>query len=300
MIGQFHTTVLLKESIDFLKVKRGNRYIDATLGGGGHTKAILDKGGIVLGIDTDQEALDFVKESLKFEIQSLKLTLARGNFRDIDKIAHLNNFKNVSGIIFDLGVSSHQINCAKRGFSFLRSGPLDMRMDKTSSIRAMDLVNVLQKGDLYEIFSKLGQERRSRSISDYIVKSRKVRAIKTTDELVDLIRQALRIKKKKLSLFERTLISQKVFQALRIAVNNELENLKIALPKALELLGSKGRLLVISFHSLEDGIVKRTFAQFEKDNKGRIITKKVIFPKMEEIIKNKRAKSAKLRVFEKN
>lgn len=299
MTGQFHKAVLLEEVLNFLDVKQGKKYIDATLGGGGHTQEILDKGGLVLGIDLDQEALNYVKKNLELEIRNSKLFLNKGNFRDIDKIAHLNNFTNVSGIIFDLGVSSHQINSPKRGFSFLRSGPLDMRMDKDSPVKATDLINILTKGELNEIFSKLGQERRSRSISDFIVKSRKIRAIQTTDELVELIRKAYGIRKHMLTAFERTLISQKVFQALRIVVNNELENLKEALPKALSLLNSRGRLLVISFHSLEDKIVKESFVSFAKNKLGRVITKKVVIPKEKEITENKRSKSAKLRIFEK-
>jgi 16S rRNA (cytosine1402-N4)-methyltransferase len=300
MNDEYHTSVLLNESVDFLEVKKNESYIDATLGGGGHTKRIIELGGIVLGIDTDQEALDYVKNNLKSQISDSKLFLAKGNFRDIDKIARLNNFNKVKGIIFDLGVSSRQINSPERGFSFLRSGPLDMRMDQESPTRAMDLVNVLTKGELYEIFSKLGQERRSRSISDHIVKSRKVRAIKTTDELVEVIREAYGIRKKELTPFDKNLISQKVFQALRIMTNSELENLEEALPKALSLLDAGGRLSVISFHSLEDGIVKRAFNKFEKENKGRIITKKVIIPTEEEIMQNRRSKSSKLRVFEAN
>jgi len=305
MTGEFHTSVLLKEIITFLRVKNNEKYIDATLGGGGHSFEILRLGGKVLGIDQDIDAIKYVGDKWEIQRENLKLdkdslALVKGNFREIDKIAHLNNFTKVGGIVFDLGVSSHQINDPGRGFSFLKSGPLDMRMDKESPTRAMDLINVLSRGELYEIFSKLGQERRSRSIADSIVKSRKVRAIKTTDDLVDVVRVAYGFRKKELSPFERTLISQKVFQALRIIVNNELENLKEALPKALELLKPKGRLLVISFHSLEDGIVKKSFIDFEKNNKGRVITKKIVIPGQEEIGINRRSKSAKLRVFEKN
>jgi 16S rRNA (cytosine1402-N4)-methyltransferase len=297
MSDQYHLPVLLKESIALLNVKKGERYIDATLGGGGHTKEIIDQGGIVLGIDTDQEAIDYVSKKLEPEIKEKKLTLAKGNFRQIDEIARLNNFDQVEGIIFDLGVSSHQINSPERGFSFLRPGPLDMRMDRSSQVRAADLINVLSKGELYEIFTKLGQEHRSRSIIDSIAFTRKVKAIETTDDLVEVIREAYGMKKE-LTPYERTLISQKVFQALRIVVNNELENIKEALPKAIELLRDNGRLLVISFHSLEDGIVKNAFRDFEENKKGRVITKKVIIPTKEEIEKNRRSKSSKLRAFE--
>lgn len=303
--GQFHKSVLLKESLGFLQVKKGKKYIDGTLGGGGHTFEILKLGGKVLGIDLDQDAIDFVSKKWKEKQKELKvdkknLIIINGNFKDIGEIARINNFSNVDGIILDLGVSSHQIDEAERGFSFLRSGPLDMRMDRKSNTRAMDLVNVLAKGELYDIFSRLGQERRARSISDGIVGARRVKAIETTDDLVEVIREAYGIRKKTLLPFERTLISQKVFQALRILVNNELESLENALPKAIDLLSENGRLLVISFHSLEDRIVKKSFIEHEKKGKGLMITKKPILPSREETENNRRSKSAKLRVFEKN
>ena len=300
-MNNFHIPVLLKEVIDLLQIKKGNKYIDATLGGAGHTQEILSQGGIVLGIDQDQEALDYVGEKIKNQKSKIKskLILTKGNFKDIDEIAHLNNFDKVSGILFDLGVSSYQIENQDRGFSFLKEGPLDMRMDKDSPVTAEYLVNLLGKDELVNLFTVFGEETRARHVAKSILEKRKVKAIKTTAELLETIKNAYGIRGD-LSDFQKNLIGQKVFQALRIAVNNELESIKIALPKALQLLESKGRIVAISFQSLEDKIVKENFINFENSNMGKIITKKIITASKEESNTNPRAKSAKLRVFEKN
>ena len=298
-MNNYHTPVLLKEIIDLLQVKSGKQYIDATIGGGGHTKALLEKGAKILGIDADEDAQDFVKNRLKTEITDGKLVLAKGNFSDIGEIAHLNSFGKVSGILFDLGVSSHQIDTADRGFSFLREGPLDMRMDKEGAVTAETLVNLLEKGELYDLFNKLGQEHRAWSISNSIVSTRKVKAIQTTGELVSAVARAYGITGE-VSDFVKNKISQKVFQALRMAVNNELESIEKALPQALELLETGGRVAVISFHSLEDGIVKKTFKDFKAKGFGKIITDKPIEAGEVEKKENPRARSAKLRVFERN
>lgn len=298
-MDEYHKSVLLQEVVQYLNIQPGKNYIDATLGGGGHAQAILSFGGRVLGIDMDQEALDFVKTRLESEIENSRLVLTKGNFADIKGIALLQGFKKIAGIVFDLGVSSHQIDTGERGFSFLREGPLDMRMDKESELSAEYLVNLLGKGELYELFNRLGQESRSRAISNSIVSTRRIKAIKTTGELLEAIKRAYGIKGE-LSDYQKNMIGQKVFQALRIAVNNELENIQGALPQALELLDSGGRLLVISFHSLESAIVGKIYKDFEKRHMGRIITKKSIMPSKEEIRRNPRSKSANLRVFEKN
>ena len=282
-MSDFHKSVLLKETIAGLRVEKNEKYIDATLGGGGHSFEILRLGGKVLGIDVDKDAIAYVK-SKKPE----SLTLARGNFRDIDKIALLNNFGppagGVAGIIFDLGVSSHQIDSVTRGFSFQNEGPLDMRMDRELGVRALDLIKILTKGELSEIFTKFGEETRAWAISNAIVRARSIKPIETTTDLAKIV---LAIGGK----------SKKVFQALRIAVNDELNSILEALPKALGLLKENGRLCVISFHSLEDRIVKKKFLEFEEKGMGRIITKKPIIPTEDEIEGNKRARSAKLRIF---
>jgi len=312
-MNNFHVSVLLKEAIDYLNVEKNNKYIDATLGGSGHSFEILKHGGIVLGIDADSDAIKFVSrrwkiESRKWNIDEENLKIVQGNFRDIDKIARLastqakrarlNNFENVDGIIFDLGVSSYQIDTKDRGFSFQKTGPLDMRMDKNLSVKAADLINILTKGELYELFTKLGEEHRALAISDNIVRARRVKPIKTTEDLVSVIAQALGFEKGRISDKMKSKIASKVFQALRIAVNDELNSLREALPKAISLLSKNKRLVIIIFHSLEDRIVKESFKKFQKDGLGVILTKKVVIPSLSEVSQNRRARSAKMRVFE--
>ncbi|MEK7533701.1 MAG: 16S rRNA (cytosine(1402)-N(4))-methyltransferase RsmH [Patescibacteria group bacterium] len=309
-MNSFHESVLLKEIIENLGVEEGKRYIDATLGGGGHAVEILKRGGVVLGIDCDREAIEHIKKILRekdIKILSEKkdkalnilvsqypnITLVKGNFRDIDKIAHSHGFEKVAGIIFDLGVSSYQLETAERGFSFQKEGPLDMRMDQDLGISAADLIKILTKGELYELFSKLGEESNARNVSEHIVRARRVKPIETTQELVEIIGEV-----KPPWRFSSIHPATKIFQALRIAVNDELNALKEALPKGVKLLAQNGRLLVISFQSLEDRIVKQSFIKFSKNGLGKIITKKPIVPNAEEINKNIRARSAKLRVFE--
>lgn len=294
-MNNFHKPVLLKEVIDCLNVRKGEKYIDATLGGAGHTEEILKRGGIVLGIDVDEDALDFVRNK-RNEIENFQnLTLAYGNFKDIDKIAHLNNFDKVKGIILDLGVSSFQIDTPERGFSYQKNSPLDMRMDKTLSVTAADLLKILTKGELNELFNKLGEENSARRISEHIVSARGIRKIETSDDLL----RAIRGNDREISAFERAKTLSKIFQALRIAVNDELNNLREVLPKAVGLLDKDASLLVISFHSLEDRIVKRAFEEYERKGTGKIITKKPIVPDTEEMRHNNRSKSSKMRVFKK-
>lgn len=298
-MDRYHVPVLLKETIEEIRVIRGNRYIDATIGGGGHAFEILRRGGIVLGIDVDEDAIGYAgkrwkEESRKWSTKEENLIFARGSFREIEKIAHLKGFYKVSGIVFDLGVSSHQLDTPERGFSFQKEGPLDMRMDKNLSVKASDLINGLTKGELYELFTRLGEKSDSRGILERIIRARRIKPIETTKELVEAIEGNLKRS------FSRISRSTKIFQALRIAVNDELNVLKEALPQGVKLLGKNGRIIAISFHSLEDRIVKRTFMEFEKEGLGKIITRKPIRPTIEEVSMNKRSRSAKLRVFEKN
>lgn len=292
-MNNFHVPVLLQEVITFLNPQKGKKYIDATIGGGGHGFEILKQGGVVLGIDVDQDAIEHVKEKLK---TGEELILTQGNFRDIDTIARLHGFDKVSGILFDLGVSSHQLDNPDRGFSFLSEGPLDMRMNPSTGsgqvVRAADLVNGLTKGELYELFTKLGEEHFARTISEGIISTRRIKPVQTTKELSQIIRRAYGKHVSKIHPATR------VFQALRIAVNDELNAIREALPKSIELLESKGRIVAISFHSLEDRIVKDTFNKFEKEGLGKVVTKKPVIPGSEEIETNSRSRSAKLRVFE--
>lgn len=292
-MSDYHKSVLLQEVLEYLAPSEGKKYIDATLGGGGHTGEILKHGGEVLGIDADADALSFVSSHYASEIAHLKLKVARGNFRDIGKIAKEQGFMNVSGILFDLGVSSFQLDTPERGFSFTREGPLDMRLDTRLSVRAQDLLAVLPKGGLYDLFTTFGEERFARRISDRIVSARQVKPIETTTELAQIIRSSVPRYAKGIDPATR------VFQALRIAVNDELGSLQIALPEAVRLLEKGGKLVVISFHSLEDRIVKTTFLDLVKQGTGTVLTKKPIVPFVEEQRENPRSRSAKLRVFEK-
>lgn len=292
-----HKPVLLKEVIEYLNPEKGKKYIDATLGGGGYSFEILKKGGKVLGIDQDEDAIGFVRkrwdeESKKYNLNKENLVLVKGNFKDIQKIAHLNNFEKVSGIVFDLGLSSYQIEESGRGFSFLRDEPLDMRMDKSLKTTAADIVNTWNEEELYELFSKMGEESFSRAISNNIIRARRVAPLKSSLELAKIVVESIPEKRK---IHPAT----KVFQALRIVVNDELGSLKTGLKDGFELLDGSGRMIVVSFHSLEDRIVKNTFKEIKQANKGKIITKKPITASDIEIKENVRARSAKMRVIEK-
>ncbi len=259
----YHIPVLLNEAITALEIKPGEKYIDCTFGGGGHFRAIEKAGGIVLGIDQDLEARAPV----------------HGNFAHLKDLAIEAGFVSVSGILYDLGVSSHQLETDYRGFSFNREAKLDMRMDpETQTVTAADLINAGGERELANLFWKFGDETASRSIARAIVKSR---PILTTNKLAEVI---LSVRGKS----GRTHPATRVFQALRIAVNNELENLQESLPQAMDLLRPGGKLAVISFHSLEDRIVKN----FMK-------TSSLIRPTKEEIESNPRARSGKLRVMTK-
>ena len=301
-MNDFHTSVLLHSVIDNLNVSPGKRYIDATLGGGGHASAIIDRGGVVLGLDQDEEAIAFVKQ--KFLIPNSppsptlrragKFLISKGSFKDIREIARKKKFENVDGILFDLGVSSHQFDTPERGFSFQYDAPLDMRMDRDLQVTAEDLVNGLHKSELAALFMKLGQEYQARRIAEAIVGARSRSKIRSTKELAQIILKAGGGKPKPGDIHPAT----KVFQSLRIAVNDELNSIREGLAGAIELLGPSGRLVVISFHSLEDRIVKHAFLEFEEKHKGKIVTKKPIIPDEKEQRENRRSRSAKMRVFE--
>jgi 16S rRNA (cytosine1402-N4)-methyltransferase len=293
----YHKSVLLEEALKGLNISSGHRYIDATLGGGGHTAEIINRGGIVLGIDADSDSIEYVSRNLESKIENQELKLAIGNFSEIDRLAKENGFDRVSGILFDLGVSSHQIDKPARGFSYLKSGPLDMRMDQRLGVKAADLVNGLGRSELFELFKNYGEEPLARKIADYIVSVRGEEPITTTQELADVLARAYGFNN--ITDFAKAKSSQRVFQALRIAVNDELDSLRLALPKSLELLDIGGRLVVITFHSLEDRIVKQMFLQFESEGKGKVLTHKPILPGKAEVEANKRSKGAKLRILEK-
>lgn len=280
----YHIPVLRDEVVEGLNIKPGKKYIDATLGGGGHTQVILQRGGIALGLDVDEEAIQYVGK----HINSSRLILVHGNFNNLGIIARKSNFDKVSGILFDLGVSSYQLNGNERGFSFRFDEKLDMRMDKTNPITAEFIINKKSKEELYEIFTKFAEELDSWSIVESIVRARAITPIVSTSKLVSIINEA-KIKNNRIN------PSARVFQALRIAVNGELDNLETGLKQAYELLEPGGRLVVISYHSLEDRITKL----FPKGKQLQIINKKPIRPTYQELQNNPRARSAKLRIFEK-
>ncbi len=290
---KYHRPVLLQKTIEFLDPARGKLFIDATVGGGGHAFELLKRGGKVLGIDRDPEAIKHIKKSQKLKAKSQKLVLVCGNFSQIGEIAKSEGFSQLSGILFDLGVSSHQLEEARRGFSFIHEGPLDMRMDPNLNVRAFDLVNNFDKRRLNEIFKTYSQEELSWPIADAICRARQVKTIETTTELAKIVEAvyARHIKRKNKRIHPAT----KTFLALRIVVNSELLNLEDSLPQTVDLLEIGGRLVIVSYHSLEDGIVKRFFKQ---ESRLKILTPKPIGPENSEIEANPRARSAKLRVAE--
>lgn len=303
-MSSFHNPVMLNEIIHFLDVKKGGWYIDCNLGGGGHTEAILNAGGRVLGIDLDIDAIKEVanNHNLKIDLDdtyfqaiSENLILIQSNFSKISSISSkfLPGLSPL-GILFDLGISSYQLETASRGFSFQSNGPLDMRMDRSEEVTATDLVNGLYEKELADIFRKYGEESFSKPIARKIIEYRSQKKIETIDELVKII-----LSVKHVNQMKRIHPATKVFQALRIAVNDELNNLREILPKALEILQPGGKLAVISFHSLEDKIVKNFMKDEEEKCRVTILTQKPHVPTEEEIKYNPRSRSAKLRVAKK-
>ncbi|MBI5306553.1 16S rRNA (cytosine(1402)-N(4))-methyltransferase RsmH [Candidatus Wolfebacteria bacterium] len=287
-----HLPVLTKEVLEFLDPKAGENFIDCTVDGGGHAMEILKKispAGKLLGIDLDGEMIAALEARIKKE-NSKNLIVVEGNFKNLKKIAEENNFKNISGILIDLGWSSIQIEKSGRGFSFLKNEPLDMRYSNTG-MTAAEAVNRLNEKELADIFWQYGEERLSRRIAKKIIEARRKKRILTTIDLVDVIKTAVP------KSYERGRIhpATRTFQALRIYVNQELENLKEVLPRATEILAPGGRLAVISFHSLEDRIVKKFFREAKKEGGFEILTKKPVTPSEEELTANPRSRSAKLR-----
>lgn len=295
-MDEFHQPVLLKEAIDFLRIEKGGVYVDCTLGGGGYAVEILKRGGKLVGIDCDPEAIDEAQRKLR-QLRGLtegNWQLFNENFNNLTNIVKKAGFEKVDGVIFDLGVSMHQLKIGSRGFSFLEDAPLDMRMDPRLKVTAMDLVNALTEKELYVLFGKLGQERYARPIASAIVGARGLKKIETTSELAQIVE---RIYQRNQSL-ENIHPATKVFQALRLAVNSEMDNLKAGLDASLHVLGDGKRLVVLSFHSLEDGMVK-DFLRLERGrNRLEVLTKKPIVPTALEVRQNPSSRSAKLRAGE--
>lgn len=305
-----HKSVLLNETVDSLNIKPNGIYIDGTLGGGGHAYEVckrLGEHGRFIGIDQDAEAIEAA--GLRLAEFGDKVTIVRSNYVDIDNILKSLNISKVNGIMLDLGVSSHQLDTVERGFSYKENAPLDMRMDVRNPMTAKDIVNNYSEMELYRVIRDYGEDKFAKNIAKHIVNARKEKEIETTYELNDIIKAAIPMKMR----VNGGHPAKKTFQAIRIELNKELEVLNNSIDKMIDLLDDGGRLSIITFHSLEDRIVKTRFRNNEnpcicppdfpacvcgKKSKGKVITRKPIVPSEQEIIENKRAKSSKLRVFE--
>lgn len=306
-----HVSVLLQETVDELQVKPKGIYVDGTLGGGGHSYEIcrrLDSEGRLIGIDQDAEALNAAKKRL--EEFGDRTTFVKSNYEQMSDVLCQLGIEQVDGIVLDLGVSSYQLDNAERGFSYMENAPLDMRMDREQSISARDIVNDYSEEELFRVIKEYGEERFARSIVRNICRQRLDKPIETTFELVDIIRRSMPAKARN----AKGHPAKRTFQAIRIECNRELEVLRETLDTMVGLLRDGGRISIITFHSLEDRMVKTRFRQWEnpctcpasfpvcvcgRKPKGKVITRKPILPSKEEIEENTRAKSAKLRVFEK-
>ena len=308
-----HVTVLLNEAVDNLNIKADGIYVDCTLGGGGHSRKILEKlgdQGHLYAFDQDQTALEYNQVNLKKWLDERKLTLIKSNFQNLKQQLEKLGITQVDGILYDLGVSSPQFDVAERGFSSRYDALLDMRMDQNQPLTAKQIVNEWSYSDLVRIFTRYGEEKFAKSIARRIEEKRKSEEIRTTSQLVELIKAGIPAKARRTGGHP----AKKVFQALRIAVNDELGVLEASLAQALELLSSGGRISVITFQSLEDRLVKTMFKEktslpdlprglpvipAELQVKYRLVNKKPILPSQAELDFNHRAHSAKLRVIAK-
>ena len=278
-----HTPVLLEEITSAFAPESGKTFVDATLGAAGHTLALLEAGASVIGLDRDQDILKIAEDRIKEAGFASRFTGIYSSFSHLSEVIK----EPVDGVLFDLGVSSYQLDTPERGFSFRFDAPLDMRMDKGLAVTAADLVNALGKKELYELFTTLGEEFRCRRLIEEIITTRKVKPFKTTGELVAVIDETI---PRTGSIHPAT----KIFQALRMAVNSEREELKAALPSALSILAPSGILAIVSFHSGEDEIVKAFFQENSKEIEA--LTGKPIIASNNEITINPRSRSAKLRL----
>jgi len=307
-----HISVMQAEVLFYLNCEPGKIYVDGTLGGGGHSKAILKKivpDGLLIGIDQDRDAIENAQNI--FERYAANIRIFHGNFVRLPDYLLQLNIDAVDGILLDLGVSLHQLESSGRGFSFKRDEPLDMRMDITSGSKAADIVNKMEEEGLRKIFQTYGEERRARQIARKIVAVRKQQPIRSSKRLADIVCSAV---PPKASFSQKIHPATRVFMALRIAVNRELEMLESFLDKAVDCLNPKGRLCVLSFHSLEDRMVKHRMKNWEKvcvcppnfpkcvcsqQQRVHVLSKKVIRPSTDEIAMNPMARSTRLRVVEK-
>ena len=310
-----HTPVLLEETIDGLRIKKDGIYVDATLGGGGHSEKILEKidegTGFVIGIDQDEDAISHTKDKLKKYIDKKKLFIVKNNFENVDAVLDDLNVEKIDGILYDLGVSSYQFDEESRGFSYNKDAKLDMRMDRENSLTCEMLVNDFSEEEIYKIIKEYGEDNFAKNIAKKIVEYRQNKRIENTLELVEIIKSAIPAKLRYTGVKGKN-PAKRTFQAFRIYINRELEVIDNSLDKIIDRVNEGGRICVITFHSLEDRLVKNKFKTFEnpctcpkgypcvcgKKSKGHIVNKKVITAKALELDKNKRSKSAKLRIFE--
>ena len=305
-----HKSVLLYETVDELNIKPDGIYVDGTLGGGGHSYEIagrLSEGGRLIGIDQDEDAIKAASKRLEPYMD--RVTIVRNNYCNMDKVLDELGIDKVDGIMLDLGVSSYQLDAADRGFTYNVDTALDMRMDQRQEITAKDIVNEYSEFDLYRIIRDYGEDRFAKNIAKHIVAARQEKPIETTFELNDIIKAAIPMKVRATGGHP----SKRTYQAIRIELNKELEVLENSIDMMIDRLKPEGRLCIITFHSLEDRIVKTRFRNnenpctcppsfpacvFGKVPKGRVITRKPVVPTDEEINENSRSKSSKLRVFE--
>ena len=305
-----HKSVLLDEVIESLNIKPDGYYVDGTLGGAGHALEVIKRlnGGRLIGIDQDADAIKAATERL-IDYKN-RVIIVRDNYVNIENILKREGIDKVDGIYVDLGVSSYQLDTADRGFTYRFDAPLDMRMDDRNELKASDIVNNYSEAELFHVIRDYGEDRFAKNIAKHIVEYRNKKKIETTFELVDIIKSAIPMKIQVTGGHP----AKRTFQAIRIELNKELEVLKDSINVMIELLKPGGRLSVITFHSLEDRIVKQAFKKAESPcvcpkkfpvcvcgnkSKGRVITRKAVLPSKEELEENSRAKSAKLRVFEK-
>lgn len=307
-----HKSVLLHETVDSLNIKPDGIYVDGTLGGGGHAFEVckrLGENGRFIGIDQDAEAIEAA--GLRLAEFGDKVTIVRSNYVDTPDVLKSLNIDKVDGIMLDLGVSSYQLDTPERGFSYKNDAPLDMRMDDRSNTTAKDIINNYTEMELYRIIRDYGEDKFAKNIAKHIVSVRKERPIETTGQLTDIIKAAIPMKVRKNGGHP----AKKTFQAIRIELNRELDVLNNSIDNMIDLLNDNGRLSIITFHSLEDRIVKNRFKNNENPctcppdfpvcvcgnkSKGKVITRKPIIPGERELEDNSRAKSSKLRVFEKH
>ncbi|SHJ35408.1 16S rRNA (cytosine(1402)-N(4))-methyltransferase RsmH [Hespellia stercorisuis] len=305
-----HTSVLLEETVDGLAIKPDGIYVDGTLGGGGHAYQVcsqLNRQGRFIGIDQDADAIRAA--GVRLGDFGEKVTIIRSNYCEMKSKLHEIGVDKVDGIVLDLGVSSYQLDTAERGFSYRVDAPLDMRMDQRQEMTARDIVNDYSEMDLYRVIRDYGEDKFAKNIAKHIVIERERGPIETTGQLIEVIRHSIPMKVQKTSGHP----AKRTFQAIRIELNRELDVLRDSLDDMIEILNPGGRICIITFHSLEDRIVKSSFRKNENPcicpsnfptcvcgrvSKGRVITRKPILPSEEELLHNSRSKSAKLRIFE--